>query len=65
MVSYKGSKYPVLTSICFPYVYPDVPCIIKIINPDQNRFRVNDHYAKGIQQDGTVYVTLSEIMNWG
>lgn len=37
MVNYQNSsqKYPVLTSILFPYIYPQAPIKILIFNPDR------------------------------
>ncbi|KRX09939.1 Ubiquitin-conjugating enzyme/RWD-like protein [Pseudocohnilembus persalinus] len=63
-VLYKQQKYGIQTKVFFPYMYPTAPAVIKIVNIDQNKFRVSDRYKQGLQSDGTVIVYLSELQNW-
>lgn len=46
-IKYKGVSYTVITSIGFPYIYPDVPCNIRIYNPDITKFSINQHFIQG------------------
>jgi len=46
-ILYKNQKYSIITSIQFPLNYPDGAPIVRIHNPDINKFKPNAHFQAG------------------